>query len=258
MNPEIYFALILTAVSLFVLLGTIRLLWPGRHVLALSFFAFATACLLFSTLYWLAYDLLRPKTRMPFAANEICEWALFLLLAQSLRTSVPARIGQAKAAVPAALFAAANTALWIAWSGEWVQDILTGLSLGWFLWVLIACMLAARVLSRIEWIGFGCAAVLLIAAQTMTLIAPASAKILNIICAVLIFAVGAGLMLKALLAVIKRRSPGQGLCLSFAVYAWSEIAMYMSEGPVYIAALIMAALGYLLMFWTIGKEVAAA
>ena len=40
----------------------------------------------------------------------------------------------------AALFTAANVALWIAWSGEWIQDILTGVAFGYFL-----CSLTARI-----------------------------------------------------------------------------------------------------------------
>ena len=138
MNPEIVFPLIMIAVLLAVLICAVRALRSGKQTVVVAFYAFAIACSLFSTVYWTAYDLLRPEERMPFAANEICEMALFLLLASSLRAALPRRIPLGKAALPAALFAAANTALWIAWTGEWMQDILTGLSLGWLLCVLIA------------------------------------------------------------------------------------------------------------------------
>ncbi len=257
MSAEIIFPLILAAVLLLVLIGTICMLRSGQHVLVLAFFAFAVACTLFSTLYWLAYDLIRPGTWMPFAANEICEWALFLLLASSLRAAFPQGISLKKAWLPAVLFAAVNTALWIAWSGEWVQDILTGLSIGWFLCVLIACLLASGVLSRAEWIGLGAGTILLIAAQLMTFIVPASAQVFDMIGSVILFAIDAWIIVNMILSIKKADSTKRSLCLSFAALAWSEIAMYMSGGWVYNVMLMLAVCCWPLMLWAIQKEVAA-
>ena len=138
MNTYVVFNLFFTAILLLVFLGTIRLLELEKREARTVLFAFAVASVLLSNLYWLAYDILRPGTRMPFAANEIGEWALFLLLGAAVRTQP--EVHSAKREVfCAALFTAANVALWIAWSGEWIQDILTGAAFGYFL-----CMLAAQ------------------------------------------------------------------------------------------------------------------
>ena len=257
MNSEIIFPLILAATLLVVLIFTVRLLRAGRQVLAIAFFAFAAACSLLSALYWVAYDLLRPEARMPFAANEICEWALFLLLASCLRAVFPGRLARAKAIVPAALFAAANTGLWIAWSGEWVQDVLTGLCLGWFLCVLLACGLDSGAMSPAEWTILGGAAFALIVVQVLTFFLPAAVQTLETVAAVIMFTADGWLILKTGFFLKQGGHSRQALCLSFGAFAWSTVAMYMSSGPVYLAAMISAALCYLLMLLAMQKEAAA-
>ena len=255
---EFLFPLFMAVVQLSVLIGAVRMLHAGRRVLVVVFFAFAVASCLFSTLYWIVYDLLRPGTRMPFAANEICEWAQFLLLASSLRADFPERISLRKALLPAALFAAANTALWIAWSGEWVQDILTGFSLGWLLCVLISCFLASGALSRAEWFVLGAAAFLVIALQTATFLVPAAAsQFLSLFCSVLLLAVAVLLPLKAVLSYRKGGRALPCFCLSYASFGWSIVVMYMSDNAVYYIALSLSILCYPLMLWAIRKEVAA-
>ena len=258
MRTEVIFPLILAVVLLIVLMITVRMLLSKKHLLLVAFFAFAVACCLFSTLYWVAYDILRPEETMPFAANEICEWAMFLLLASSLRTAFPQELPIGKAVLPAAFFAAANTGLWIVWSGEWMQDILTGLSFGWCLCVLAACLLASEAFSRAEWIGICTVAFLLIPAQILTfVVSPAAADVLDRICSVLLFAADFFIILKTVSAIKNDSSSRRGLALSFTVYIWSTVAMYMSSGWVYSGAMLLASLGYLLMLLAIRKEVKA-
>lgn len=256
MNADVIFSLILAVTLLAVLIGTIRLFRSGRQVLTVAFFAFAIACSLFSTLYWIAYDLLRGDARMPFAANEICEWAQFLLLASSLRATFSGKRISLKAFIPAALFAAANAALWIAWSGEWLQDILTALCLGWLFVVLIDCLLASDALKKLEWIMLGVAGLLLIAVQTLTFFVDAVSA-LELGGFVLLLAVDAWLVWKTLLALKASDRAHRAICLSFAAYAWSTVAMYMSSGWMYIVMLLLATLCCPLMFFSIRKEVAA-
>lgn len=289
MTVDVAFSLLLAATQAVVLFLTIRLLREERKLLAPAFFAFAVACSLFSALYWLAYDLLQPETRMPFAANEICEWALFLLLASSLRASFPKSAPRPMALLLTALFACANAALWIGWSGEWVQDILTGLSLGYLLCVLVSCLLQSAALTRGEWIVLCVSAGLLIAAQTLTFfVRRAAAQGLSLGCSVLLLMVDAWLLVKAVCAFFcppsepatdcaesqirtekktdcRSRSAAsfrggrqRALCFPFAVFAWSTLAMYMSSDWVYLAALLLAVLSYPLMLLALRREVRAA
>ena len=62
-----------------VLLGlTVRLVGESARNLTAVFLSFSFGLWLLTDLYWLIYDLMRPEIRMPFAANEIGEAALFL------------------------------------------------------------------------------------------------------------------------------------------------------------------------------------
>ena len=72
------------AVLLALIVWTVRTLIRERFSEPIAFTAFALACLLLSDLYWIAWGLLEPEARMPFAVNEIGECAMFLLLAAAM------------------------------------------------------------------------------------------------------------------------------------------------------------------------------
>ncbi len=255
MNVELFVTVFQIAVLAGVLFGTIRLLTAGKGSLRLVFFAFAAACFLLSDLYWLVYSLLRPDTRMPFAANEVCEWALFLLLGASLNAGRPALQRSARwEMLGAALFTAGNTALWIAWSGEWVQDILTGLCFGYFLCCLTAHMKRDGSFSAAEWRIAGLACLVLIAAQTATFFMPEAAKgPLDLFCYGLLFA-GAAYLLVRGVSALKKDAP---VSPAFAALAWVTVTMYMSAGCWYLAAVFLSGLCFPLMLLALRKEAAA-
>ena len=258
MNAEVILNLLQTAVLVFVFLETIRLLARSEHSVQLVFYGFAAASVLLSDLYWLAYDVLRPETRMPFAANEIGEWAMFLLLGAALTARHPIRFQSAKRElVGAILFAAACTALWIAWSGEWVQDILTGVSLGYFLCALVSRIRLEAAFSTRDWLRLGSTCCILIVAQTAIFFVPGSAaKPLDLFCYVLLFAAALAFLVRAVLTLRKEDSPTQGVCHAFAAFAWLITAMYMSSGGFYFAAFVLATLCLPLMLVALKKEAA--
>lgn len=109
----------------------------GKKSVLPIFFVLTMASFLLSNLYWIAYDLVNPGTRMPIAANEIAECAAILLLSVGLDSvlknhqKVPGEI------LFAILYTVANIVLWIVWSGEWFQDIFFGIPYIYFLWILI-------------------------------------------------------------------------------------------------------------------------
>ena len=255
MNPEVFLTLFQLAVLAAVLLAALRLLSAARGALRIVFFCFAVACLLFSDLYWLAYGLLRPETRMPFAANEICEWSSFLLLGAALKAAPPARSVSARwEMLGAALFTAACTALWIAWSGEWLQDLLTGLCFGWFLVRLAARMKGNGTLSRRAWRLAGLICTVLAAAQAATFFVPETVSAaLDLCCYGLLFAGNAFLLTKAVLAL--RR--GEDVCPAFLAFAWTITTLYMSSGTYYLAAVLLSTLCFPLMLLALRKEAAA-
>ena len=177
MNREVVFNLFFTASLFLVFVGTLRLLETGKREARTVFFAFAVASVLLSNLYWLAYDILRPGTRMPFAANEIGEWAMFLLLGASLTSLRSINFHQARLEVLCTvLFITASTALWISWSGEWVDDIVTGIVYGYFLCCLVALMKQEEMVPSYKWGMLGGVSLLLIAGQVVIFFVPNDMK----------------------------------------------------------------------------------
>ncbi|MBQ8075900.1 MAG: hypothetical protein IJ237_07940 [Oscillospiraceae bacterium] len=257
MNAEVVFNLFFTAILLLVFLGALRLLESGKREARTVFFAFAVASVLLSNLYWLAYDILRPGTRMPFAANEIGEWALFLLLGAALHTQ--SEVPSAKREVfCAALFTAANVALWIAWSGEWIQDVLTGAAFGYFLCSLVAQIKLAEVFPAWEWRLFGISCPVLVAMQTAIFFIPEPVKQpLDLFCYCLLFTVAAVLLIRAFQTLRSSGQPSSAVLEAFAAFAWASITQYMSSGWFYIAALVLSTLCFPLMLLALRKEVAA-
>ena len=251
MNTVATLNLLQTAVLLFVLLRTIRLIGTGMRPVRLVFFGFAVASVFLSNLYWLTYDILRPDARMPFAANEIGEWAMFLLLGAALNAREQPHNAKWQM-LGAVLFAAANAALWIAWSGAWVQDILTGAAFGWFLCCLVARMRQEGALSPWQWGLLGAVCVLLIAAQTVIFFVPEPAgQALDLFCYILLFAGAAAFLARAILSLLHAEGT---VCHCFAAHGWIVTALYMSTGGFYVAALLLSTACFVLMLAALKKE----
>ena len=258
-SANIALILLQIAVLIATLFGSIRAIGTSDHSIPLIFFAFAMTSVLLSDFYWLAYMFLRPETRMPFAANEIAEWAMFLLLGTSLTTGLPGLFCAARReTLFAALFSAANAALWGAWSGEWVQDIMTGAALGYLLCCLASRLKGSGSLSTPEWGTLGGACVVLIAAESSVLLVPESFKQpVDLLCYALLFAVAAFLILLAALTMRKGGDPDRGVGLSFAAFAWCIITMYLSTGTLYFVAFLLVTLCFQMMFLSLRKEAAS-
>lgn len=209
-----------------------------RRSMAPVFFTFALVSNLMSLLYWLAYDLLRPDARMPFAANEFGEIGTFLLLASTLNAVFRGRFAQARwEIVCTGLFAAASAAFWIAWSGEWLQDILVGLSFGYLLCVVVRSMKQAAVFSRWEWRLLGAAAGLLLLLQGLTFALPEPWKGRADFCAyALMFLVLAWGFRRLIPALLRRADPCAQLALALFCWSWAVSTMYMSADFCYLAA----------------------
>jgi len=199
-------------------------------------FAFSVGCFLVNDFYWLAHALLLPGVRMPFSVSEIGDNGIFLFYSMLLSTAFPERCEKKSVFVLTALFAAANTGLWIGWSGEWVKDIVGGLVFGWFLCVAVRSLWITHALSRGEWCVLGGACLVLIAAQTAIFFVPEHwARVLDTFCYVLLFIVVLLWCVKTFLAWRKGDSH-VFLSLAFACAAWISCTMYMSAGWMYFFA----------------------
>lgn len=229
----------------------------GTRSMVPVFFYFANISMLINGIYWLIYDLQRPGIRMPFAANEFGEAAFLLLFASVLTSMFGDRLKrEVKVILPCILFVTASACLWYAWSGEWVQDIITGLAFCYFLSISVMSVKAAEAFSRIEWRVFAAAAAALITGQTLTLLVPDVLKRqVDLCCYLLMFAVLIYLTSKCVGAIRKDASAEKLTALAMAYYVWSVSTMYMSSGMWYIFADLISTIAIVCIFIGIRKEV---
>ena len=237
----------------FHLLGILR---RQPRSMLVFFSLLAAVSIVFSNLYWITYDLMRPGVRMPFAANEISEGAIFLLFVSALMSAVRVKLRDALPLVLLTMaFTLANVLFWIGWSGEWFQDIFTGLVLGYFLCIIAAALKKENACSRHEWWGIGILSAVLVLGQTGTFLAPKPVRHpLDLACY-------ACMQIGAIFFFILRfragragKNPETVLILSFAFFAWMSVSMYMSAGIFYVAAELELCLSLLLLLTAIRKK----
>jgi len=224
-----------TAVLAVMLFFAIRLLIKNTDSLTAVFLSFFYGLWFLSDLYWLIYDILRPDVRMPFAANEIGEAGMLLMLAAILNSAVPHGSGAAtKQVIGAVIFAISNVVLWIAWSGEWVQDIITGLVFVWLLSSAVCALKVVHALSKKEWILFGTYCAALIAGQGLTFFFADPVKsYIDTGCYVLISLSIMYWLVKMIVSFTKRSSAKKLISLSVTNIVWLSVALYMSAGMYY-------------------------
>ena len=227
----------------------------GRSIQLVFFASAAVACLL-ADFYWVAFDLLYPMTRMPFAANEIVECAIFLALASSIAGLTKTFRASAKwETVGAVAFTAANVALWIAWSGEWTQDIITGIALGYLLVHLVRHMKQTQALQPAVWklLGALCFVIILANAATFRVAGPLK-DALDIAVCLLMLIVNLYFVVRTILSFSAENDTDLPVSLSFAAYVWNVFFLYMSAGVFYDIANYFGTFSFLLMFAAIRRE----
>ena len=251
------FVFLQIAILSVMLFFSVRLIRESNRSLTAVFLTFTLTMWLLTDLYWIIYDLMQPDRRMPFAVNEIGEAAMFLLLAATLSSAIPHWAPEAqKQAVGALLFAACNIALWIAWSGEWLQDLLVGSTYAYFLYILVCSMKRQHALNKNEWICLGIGCGLLIAGQSLTFLVPQEAKGAVDTGCYLLLAAGVVLWaVKNLFAWKQQADPKILLCLAAAFLGWTLTAKYMSDGGWYTAFMIVETLSLPLLYSSVRKAV---
>lgn len=247
------FGIITTIVQSIVLVviiaKTVRLMNNGKNVFLPFFFMLAMTSFLLSNMYWIAYDVLKPDTRMPIAANEIGECAMILLLSAGLDVVLKDKKKIFGEIVFAILFIGVNIALWIAWSGEWLQDVLFGIPYIYFLWLLIRGIRSRGVLTRKELWFAAMMGVSVLILQIPLLIAKGTLfELAKIVCVALMFT------LMGWLGVKSFRSKDYFMTLTF--FLWTELSMFLSSEPYYYVAFGMNIIVLPMMFSSMKKELA--
>lgn len=244
-------------VYLMVLIKAAKLFIDSEGSIIVVFFSFAVFSLLIADIYWVAYDILRPDARMPFAANEFGEAAGFLLLASVITAVFGDRlIHETKIMLLCLLFIAGSTALWIGWSGEWIQDIITGFAFGYWLCVSVMSLRTIDAFSKGGWYAVGLFSMILILCQAAIFFVPDNLKKpLDLLCYALMFTILAVLILRCIIAIRSDYSSERIISLAFFCSVWSVSTMYMSAGTWYVAAQFAETLIAPLMLFGVRKEV---
>ena len=248
------FSLIVT-VSIIIL--SVKKLAETKNKVLSVFFTFAMVSYFMSEVYYFAYNFLIPDTRMPFAANEIAEASMILLLCAVLETTIGReRKFDIGAFIFSTVFIGVNIALWILWAGEWAKNIIFGLPYIYFLYLLIKGVMKTKAASGKEII---IAVVLSTAILAGEAIAPAMndtvRPIIEISCYPLMYILWILICVKTIATLRKEnKNQGEAIFLSFTLHIWTMLLMFMSADIFYNIANIMYICVLPLMYLAFKKE----
>ena len=248
------------AVLLFVLHRIFRLVRRGNRSMSAVFFAFATATFLVSDLYWLAFVLLKQDARLPFTPSDVADNGVLLLIGSMVASAFRDRQEKTTTLVAAtAAFALANAALWIAWSGEWVKDVIGTLPFAYLVYFAARGLKLSGALRRWEWtaLGAGCAA--LIVLEVVILFCPRPLNMaLDVVCNALLSAGIALFFWESIRGLRSGADAERSISLTAAAVTWCLCFMYMSAEPVWFAADILCTAAFVLMLLAMERQVGEA
>ena len=249
--------LIYAAMCIAIIISSARLIGKTSKSITAVFFILCTCSMFLSYIYWLAYELLRPDVRMPVAANEVGEMAINLLLASVLMTVFGVRKPDSyKEAVFDVTFQFVCILLWIGWSGEWVQDIISGLIMCYLVFVTVKALVISGAFTRREWQLQGIGLGLLVILQGLTFLFEGVTKdTLDGICYVLIFAICVFYGIVTVRAIRNKADRNVQLSLACASFIFGLNAMYMSAEPMYYGAELFCNAMYLLIALAVRRVV---
>ena len=255
-SGEVIVTGVMIVTVILVLIFTIRMLVRGKRSMTCVYFAFAIVSMLLSEFYWLTYDILRGDARMPFAANEFAEMAMFLLLASSLRTVFTERIRIDAAFVLTFLYALGNVFLWVIWNGDWVEALLTAPAYIYYLVTVVFALCRSHALRRGELVMIACLAFSSLLLQYAEYLFPSAHNVLGLSNYILLFTslgVWAFLLIRAFSA---GKEPHILLALTFCTAAWAQNTMYMCAEWWYLVAECLYVFTVPAMFFAVRREVA--
>ena len=222
-----------------------------------AFFMFALMALALEDIYWITYDILRPDTWMPFAADEFAGSAAILLLGSMLATKLEKKSGlRIPELVFSVVFMAGHAGLWIAWSGEWFQDIVSAIPYVYFVYVLLSGMKETKALTRAGTYLALAVCTFVIALDFIALsLDEGMANLLYNINYVILNGTTVLLYVK-ILRFGRDKNAGidvreRTLFLTFALYLWSRLVVYMSSELFYNIGLGLHILTLPLMLWAV-------
>lgn len=213
-------------------------------------YMFILVTMLATGFYWVTHVLMTGEYLYGFSAMDIGEIGIFLLLAAMLGASFDEPLSRDLPALAAALlFSFGNAALWGAWKGAWVRDMIAGLFLTILVYTLIRGLNRTESMGRKEWTAFGIGSAGIFLLQTVAVQMEGTVvKALDFASSVIWFA-GILYFLVRIIRILRGDRPDEGLLsLVVAGYTWIICTMYLSGDPYYtIADLINTVMLFLIM-----------
>jgi len=233
-----------------VIAKTTRLLIEVKTNFLPFFFALAMVSYLLSNLYWIIYDFLKPDTRMPMACNEIGECAMILLLCAGLENELKDKKKIPTEIAFAVFFMGANIALWIAWSGEWFQDIFFGMPYVYLFWLLIRGLRSrCSMTSKELWLAAVTSLAVLAMQIPLLMLKGALMEPAKAVCFAVMFALMAWLGIKS----VRDRD----FFVSSTFFLWTELSMFLSPDIYYYIAYFANTVALIFMFASMKRELVA-
>ena len=235
---------------------SVRLMKTGKTDIFIPLFTFAMVSLLMSNLYASVNSTLNPGVRMPFAADEIAESSMLLLLCAGLEAAYLKKEKPVlKDLLSAVVFIGLNIALWIVWSGEWMQDIVFGIPYVYFMYLLLRAIHRTKAVSAKESIlaGILCNGILIMQ-LIMLWMSDAAGRVIEVICQMLGYAVCVWFLWKSISVLRKEDAEDKALFLSFRVFLWTILMIYMSGGIFYGISVIMNTVTLPIMFAAVKRK----
>ena len=229
------------SVLLPVIFFSAKLMKGGKQGIFPAVFTFAMVGLMLSCLYNSLNSLLTQGDRMPFAADEIAECSMLLLLSAGLESMAREK---EKVAIRELIFSIAfigsNIVLWIAWSGEWIQDILFGLPYVYFLYLILRGVRKTNALTQRETVIAAFLGIGIMIAQLIALgLDEEIGYVMDNVCHVPEFIIIVWLFWKCVRVLKKTNRGEEALFLSLLCFLWSLLVTYMCGEICYGLALII-------------------
>ena len=247
---DIIATVIQSVVIILVIAKSLKLVMNAKTNFLPFFFALAITGYLLSNLYWIAYDLLKPDTRMPMACNEVGESAMILLLCAGLETELKDKKKIPGEVAFAVFFMGANIALWIAWSGEWFQDILFGIPYVYLFWLLIRGLRSrCSMTSKELWLAAVTGMVVLTMQIPLLMVKGVLVEPTKAACFVVMLALMVWLGFKS----FRRKD----FFVSATFFLWTELSMFLSPDIYYYIAYFANTVALIFMFASMKQELVA-
>ncbi len=209
----------------------IGLIRTSKGNITAVFLVFYYTMILFVLLFWLIYDIMLPDARMPFAANEIGEFTMFFIQAAIVNSLFESRPVSKLMLAGSVFFTSLNVALWWAWSGEWMQDVITGVAFAWVMYSIARALKGTHTLSRKGWITISVIAMMTVICQAVTFFVGETAGLIFETTAYILVVAGVLFFILQIYRVaVKERSSKGFLILVAGLMLWIIMGEYMSSG----------------------------